>query len=123
MKIVIETAGFDAGQNVHQFAQCCAGFELGTFKNRVDSVTISIRSLEDALDGKNKTCQVEVILPGQYPVSAQAANADLYVATYWALERAGWAVADRLEQEPADSGAGLPERPRAAEHAEPNRAA
>lgn len=123
MKIVIEAAGFDAGHDLHHFTRCCAGFELGTFRNRIDSVTIRLGSLEAALDGRNKTCQVDVALPGHNRVSAQASDADIYVATFWALERAGWSVADQLEQEHGHNGARPPEEQRAGGHGESNRAA
>ena len=113
MKIEIEAAGFDAGQELHHFTRCCAGFELGTFRNRIDSVTIKLGSFEAALDGRNKTCQVEVILPGQTRVSAQAADADLFVAIYWALERAGSTVANRPERERLHRGDLPSARPRA----------
>ena len=123
MKIVIEAAGFDAGHDLHHFTRCCAGFELGTFKNRIDSVTIRLGSLEAALDGRNKTCQVDVALSGYERISAQAADADLYVAIFWALERAGWTVAGRLEQEHVESGSLPTEEPRTSGHSESNRAA
>ena len=123
MKIVIDASGFDAGHDLDHFTRCCAGFELGTFRNRIDSVTIRLYSLEGALDGRNKTCLVEVALPGVDRIKAQAADADLYVAIFWALERAGWTVADRLEQELVDN-VGLPlEEPRTGRHSESNRAA
>ena len=123
MKIAIEAAGFDAGQDLRHFIRCCAGFELGTFRDRIESVTVRLGSLKEALDGRNKTCLVEVDLPGPDRVSSRAADADMYVAIYWALERAGWTVAQQLERERLH-GDGLPsETPRAQGSGETNRAA
>ncbi len=101
MKIEIQDAGIEGGTELHHFTRCCAGFELGTFRNCIESVSIFYDSLEAAIDGKTKSCRVEVRLHERERVRTRAADTDLSIAIFWALERAGWAVADRLENEPA----------------------
>lgn len=93
MKIEINADGFTPDAGLGHYARCCAGFELGAQRNRIESVQIRLSRVTDARDGKDKSCQVQVELREREKVVVQALDSDLHVAIFLALERASWTVA------------------------------
>ena len=123
MKIELKAEGFILGKELNQFAICCAAFELGTFRSHIESVRIRLASMDEARDGKNKTCQVMIELSGRDRVVAEVLGSDLHIAIHQALERAGWTVARSLQREHSEASNLMITEQHLADHREPNRAA
>ena len=123
MKIELKADGFIAGTELSQFAECCAAFELGTFMSQVESVLIRLASVDGARDGKNKSCQVKVVLKGRDKVVTEVLDSDLHVAIHQALERAGWTVSRTLQREHSESSNLVFIEQHLSDHREPDRAA
>lgn len=100
MKIEIQAEGYAADATLNHYTRCCAGFELGAQRNRIEAVQIRLSRVIEARDGKDKSCRVQVDLFGREKVIVQALDSDLYVAVFLALERASWTVARRIETMP-----------------------
>ncbi|MDJ0828185.1 MAG: hypothetical protein QNJ16_22140 [Rhodobacter sp.] len=99
MKIDIHTDGVELDEKLQQFTLCCAGFELGNFSHRSASVQIRLASLEESSSRRDRFCQVRVVFFSRHDVVVEALDADLHIAIHWALERAGWNVANRMQIE------------------------
>ena len=100
MKIDLHTDAADTVAELHHFAGCCASFELGTFRNRIDLVQIRLSSVKAAHSGQSKNCVIQVELGDGERVVAEADDSNPYVAIHWALERAGWAISSSQQNEP-----------------------
>lgn len=123
MKIELQADGFLPGKDLNQFAKCCAAFEMGTFRSHIETVQIRLASVNEARDGKNKTCQVTIELSGRDKVTAEVLGSDLHIAIHQALERAGWTVARTLQREHSDASNLVITEQHLADHREPDRAA
>jgi hypothetical protein len=123
MNIELKAEGFIAGKELSQFAKCCAAFELGTFMSHIRYVRIRLASVNEARDGKNKTCQVKIALSGRDKIIAEVLGSDLHVAIHQALERAGGAVARTLQRELSEASNLLITEQHLADHRVPDRAA
>ena len=123
MKIELKAEGFIAGKDLSQFAKCCAAFELGTFRSSIKQVRIRLASVNEARDGKNKTCHVTVELSGRDKVLAEVLGSDLHVAIHQALERAGGTVARSLQREHSEASNLVITEQHLADYREPERAA
>ena len=99
MKIDIQTSGVELDENLHHFTLCCAGFELGNFSHRIESVQVRLANLAESKSIRDRFCQVRVVFHGHQDVVVEALDADLHIAIHWALERAGWNVASRMQLE------------------------
>ena len=99
MKIDIHSDGVELDEKLRHFTLCCAGFELGNFSHRIASVQIRLASLEESTSIRDRFCQVRVVFFSRQDVVVEAIDTDLYIAIHWALERAGWNVASRMQIE------------------------
>ena len=123
MKIDIKARGFDLEAGLRHFAMCCAAFELGAQRNRIESVQLHLTQAQEPRGSKDQFCLVEVNLSDGNRILTRDEDLDLHVAIYRALERAGLMCALRRSREDADA-ANLPvARQRVLEPGEPNRAA
>ena len=99
MKIDIFTEGVELDEALRHYTLCCAGFELGNFSQRIASVHIRLASLAESTSIRDRFCRVRVVFHGRDDVVVEALDSDLHIAIHWALERAGWNVATRLQLE------------------------
>lgn len=100
MIVEINTNGFDAGRQLHDLARCCAGYELGPFRQQVERVRVRLSALSGPGCGRDIDCAVQIDFFDRDSLSAAAADANPYVAIHWALERAGEAIARQHQAEP-----------------------
>lgn len=121
MKIDIKARGFTPDKDLNHFAICCAGFELGALRSRIDSVLI--RAVHEQPERKIRYCVVEVDLIDGHRIVTRDADADIHVAVYRALERAGWMIARRQLRDERDADRLPIPRQQASNSVEPNRAA
>ena len=104
MKIDIKTCGFELDRELNHFAMCCAAFELGIHKGRIDSVQIHLARAPESRDSKDRHCLVDIDLSDGDRISARVTDIDLHMAIYRALERAGSISTQRLSSEHLDAG-------------------
>ena len=102
MKIDIKIRGFDAEPELKHFVMCCAGFELGPHRGRIDSVQIHLIHAPEARARRDKHCLVEIGFANGASVSSRDMDMDMHVAIYRALEQAGWMSTQRLSREDLD---------------------
>ena len=123
MNIDIETHGIDLDRDLNHFTMCCAAFELGPQRSRVESVQIQLSHVAEPRHRYDRYCLVKVNLSDGSSVHTRDADSDLHVAIYRALERAGRKSAQSgLRGHPRPGTAPVP-RPLAPDHGEPNWAA
>jgi len=102
MLIEFDTKGFDAGSELHQLARCCAGYELGTFRKQVARVRIRVAAVPESRGGRDISCAVQVDFHDRDGIFTESVDSNPYVAIHWALERAGWTIAQQQKDEPLD---------------------
>ena len=123
MKIDIETFGFDLEKELSHFTMCCAAFELGPRRSRIESVQIQLTHLREPRHRNDRYCLVKVSLADGRSVHTRDSDPDMHVAIYRALESAGQLCAQQpLRGKPRAGSMPVP-RPHSAEHGEPNWAA
>ena len=102
MQIDIQARGFKLTEGLRAQAERRVRFALGSASARVHSVVIRLSDENGPRGGVDKRCTIRAALPGVPPVVIEQQEADLYVAIDRAADRAGRAVARRLER--ASSG-------------------
>ena len=104
MKIDIQTIGNPTSPDLRRFVERCAEAAFGVHRQRIESLWIRLTDVDEARGGKNKSCLVEVGLPGRYRIIAEVMDADLEVSIHRALDRAAWTAARRLQRQRRESG-------------------
>ncbi len=99
MKIDIHTDGVELDETLRHFTLCCAGFELGNFSQQIASVHVRMANLPESTSISDRFCRVRVVFFNRQDVVVEAVDTDLHIAIHWALERAGWNVASRMQLE------------------------
>lgn len=99
MRVEIKADGLDSVKKFDHFATCCAGFELGPQRDKIESAQIQLASASELRGGKDQFCSVQVVLSDNHKIVTKAMDPDLHVAIYRALERAGWMIAHRQQRE------------------------
>lgn len=99
MILDIKARGFELDSELHHFASCCAAFEMGPQRSRIDSVRIRLTWMQESPDPRNRYCMVEVDLCDGHTLRVEDTDMDLHVAIYRALEHAGWSCAQWLSRE------------------------
>ena len=109
MRVEIRIDGFEGGRELQHLARCCAGYELGPFRQRIERVRVRLSEAPARTHRREIGCAVEVEFYDRDSVAVTAADSNPYVAIHWALERAGGAISRQLEAarrgEHADDGA------------------
>ena len=99
VKVDIRTDGLDADRQLHHLTRCCAAYELGPFRQRVQRVRVR---LSTSPRGRDIGCAVQVDFFDRDSVVTAAADSNPYVAIHWAFERAGEAIARQLQASPRE---------------------
>ena len=84
---------------------------------------INLAYLAESGRGRDRFCQVRVKFLERHDVVVEAVDLDLHVAIHWALERAGWNVASRMQLEQRRLERGLIAARALGSDGEPDRAA
>ena len=98
MQIDIQARGFKLTESLRTHAERRLRFALGSTSGRVRSIVMRLADENGPRGGVDKRCSIRANLPGAPPVIIQHQEADLYVAIDRAADRAGRAVARRLEK-------------------------
>ncbi len=123
MEINVKTYGFDLDSEINHFALCCAAFELGPQRGRIESVLIHLTHAQEPPHSKDRHCLVEIVLSDDQRIFARDRDLDLHVAVYRALEHAGSMCTQRYSHEDLHAGQPPVSQPLAPETGEANRAA
>jgi len=98
MNIVIQSRGFSLTQAMRQHIERRVLFALGWADYQVKKVEIRLSDLNGPRGGEDKRCQIQILATGIPQVLIQDIEPDVYVAVDRATDRAGRALARRLEK-------------------------
>lgn len=118
MQIDIQSRGFALTGALRQHIERRVLFALGWADYQVRKVDVRLSDLNGPRGGEDKRCQIQIVAAGIPEILIQDVETDVYVAIDRAADRAGRALARRLEKlrehretrayddQSADSGAG-----------------
>jgi putative sigma-54 modulation protein len=98
MNIVIQSRSFAVTAAMRQHVERRILFALGWADYKVKKVQVRLSDLNGPRGGEDKRCQIQVLAAGIPEVVIQDVEADVYVAIDRAADRAGRALARRLEK-------------------------
>lgn len=98
MNIVIQSKSFAVTEAMRQHVERRVLFALGWADYKVRKVEVRLSDLNGPRGGEDKRCQIQIMAAGIPEVLIQDVEADVYVAIDRAADRAGRALARRLEK-------------------------
>ena len=98
MNIVIQSRGFAVTTAMRQHIERRVLFALGWADYQVKKVEVRLSDLNGPRGGEDKLCQIQILATGVPQVVIQDVEDDVYVAIDRAADRAGHALARRLEK-------------------------
>lgn len=112
MRIDIQARGFTLTEGLRIHTERRLRFAFGSTSGRVRAVVVRLADENGPRGGVDKRCTIRVELPGTSSVVIEHQEADLYVAIDRAADRAGRAVARRLDKSFGPSDRRVPLAPR-----------
>ena len=98
MNIVIQSRGFAVTAAMRLHVERRVLFALGWADYKVKKVEVRLSDLNGPRGGEDKLCQIQILATGVPQVVIQDVESDVYVAIDRAADRAGRALARRLEK-------------------------
>ena len=123
MNIDIQTSGISASAGLRRFVRRRVDFAFSTRSDQIVRILVRLADVNGPRGGDDKSCLVQVRIPGQPDVVVENVESNLYVAIHRAIDRAGWTTARKLERQRRRARARLIIEQHAAERREPDRAA
>ncbi len=123
MNIDIQTSGISASAGLRRFVRRRVDFAFSTRSDQIVRILVRLADVNGPRGGDDKSCLVQVRIPGQPDVIVENVESNLYVAIHRAIDRAGWTTARKLERQRRRARARLIIEQHAAERREPDRAA
>ena len=123
MKLDIQTAGINASPGLRRFVRRRVDFAFSTRGDQVGRILVRLADVNGPRGGEDKSCLVQVRIPGQPDVVIENIESNLYVAIHRAIDRAGWTAARKLERRRRKARALLVTEQHIADRREPDRAA
>ena len=99
MEIDIQARNFSLTDALRTHVRRRLGFALARTADHIQRVVVRLSDINGPRGGANTCCHVQVVLRHLPEVVIQDTEADLYVAIYRALDRAGRTVARRLARQ------------------------
>ena len=93
MKCEIQGSGVEIDQDVRQFVSQRIDSALGRRSDHIVSVLVHLGDTGSVEDAGDKSCLVQVRLHGIADIRVESTDADLYIASHRAVDRAGWSAA------------------------------
>jgi ribosome-associated translation inhibitor RaiA len=97
MNLDIRTRGFSLTDALRTHCERQLGFALSRFGDRLTRVTVRLVDINGPHGGVDKRCSLVISLRGLGPVVVESTDVDLYAAISRSAERAGQAVARRVQ--------------------------
>ena len=123
MNIDIQTSGLSASPGLRRFVRRRVDFAFSTRSDQIGRILVRLADVNGPRGGDDKSCLVQVRMPGQPDVIVENIESNLYVAIHRAIDRAGWTTARKLERQRRKARARLVIEQHVADRREPNRAA
>ena len=123
MNIDIQTSGMNASPGLRRFVRRRVDFAFSTRSDQIGRILVRLADVNGPRGGDDKSCLVQVRMPGQPDVVVENVESNLYVAVHRAIDRAGWTAARKLERQRRKARARLIIEQHGADRREPNRAA
>ncbi len=97
MNLDIRARGFSLTESLRAHCERQLAFALSRFGARLSRVTVRLVDINGPHGGVDKRCSVVISLRGHGPIAVESTDADLYAAISRSAERAGQAVARRVQ--------------------------
>ena len=123
MNIDIQTSGVSASAGLRRFVRRRVDFAFSTRSEQIGRILVRLSDVNGPRGGHDKSCLVQVRMPGQPDVVVENLESNLYVAIHRAIDRAGWTAARKLERQRRKARARLVVEQHIADRREPDRAA
>lgn len=123
MNIDIQTSGISASAGLRRFVRRRVDFAFSTRSDQIVRILVRLADVNGPRGGDDKSCLVQVRIPGQPDVIVENVESNLYVAIHRAIDRAGWTTARKLERQRRRARARLIIEQHTADRREPDRAA
>jgi ribosome-associated translation inhibitor RaiA len=98
VKIEIRTRGLSPDPGLRLFVERRLEFALDRFADKIARVRVVLGDLNGPRGGVDKSCRIEVHLPGRRAVRAAVVDADAYAAIAAAAHRVAQGVARAVER-------------------------
>ncbi len=98
MRIQIHSRKFPLTEGIREHIERRVHFTLSWANQTLSTVTLRLDDVNGPRGGEDKSCRVQIPLPGGKSVVVDELQADLYVAIDRAIERAGRAVSRQIER-------------------------
>ncbi len=123
MNIDIQTSGMKASPGLRRFIRRRVDFAFSTRSDQIGRILVRLADVNGPRGGDDKSCLVQVRMPGQPDVIIENIESNLYVAIHRAIDRAGWTAARKLERQRRKVRARLIVEQNLRDRREPGRAA
>lgn len=123
MNIDIQTSGISASAGLRRFVRRRIDFAFSTRSDQIGRILVRLADVNGPRGGDDKSCLVQVRIPGQPDVIIENIESNLYVAIHRAIDRAGWTAARKLERQRRKARARLIIEQHVSDRREPERAA
>ncbi len=99
MRVDIQANGFKLTEGLLQHTQNRLACDLNWARDHVSRVTVRLSDINGPRGGEDMRAMVQISIPGKQDVVVEDTRSDLYIAIDRAVERAGQAVARRVNRE------------------------
>ena len=99
MRIELRAEGLVPAAKLRAYVERRVGFALATFAEEIDAVQVRLADVNEALQGRDRSCRVQVSFGGRFEAVVESMDTDLHVAIHRAADRAGWTVSRKLQRE------------------------
>ncbi len=99
MRVDIQANGFKLTEGLLQHTQNRLACDLTWARDHVSRVTVRLSDINGPRGGEDMRAMVQISIPGKQDVVVEDTRSDLYIAIDRAVERAGQAVARRVNRE------------------------
>jgi putative sigma-54 modulation protein len=96
MRIEIHTGAFSLTESLREHIERRIRSAFGRLNQGLQKVSLRLDDINGPKGGADKSCRIQIPLPGSRPVVIEETQADLYIAIDRALERAGQALGRKL---------------------------
>ncbi len=99
MQIDIQARNFSLTEALREYIQRRVGFALSTRDEHIQRIKVRLSDINGPRGGRDKCCQIQVVLPQLADVVVEDTELDMYVAIDRAMDRTGRTVNRKLARQ------------------------
>jgi len=99
MQIDIQARNFSLTEALREYIQRRVGFALSTRDEHIQRIKVRLSDINGPRGGRDKCCQIQVVLPQLADVVIEDTELDMYVAIDRAMDRTGRTVNRKLARQ------------------------